>query len=212
MEAKKTKSEIHPLMLNEIIRRYYLEGVHQLGVIRYWLDNYYIETPLRPVIMAAVRTTAKQEMKKVGEMGRVLHSDILDFFFENDHLRPEDMLAAAIIAGDAKDVEKWIGSFNKMVTKYSPSELEPGLSGALDEKRLKVLVKGFRKRMDEKYRSRSGPFMSMVGEARAMIDVRTERRSNAVGRLLARHRGLVEDAAVHKIIKIYNDEIWNAAT
>lgn len=211
----------------DILRNYYYYGAYDGRFMMFWFNAYlkaigphrnsYDRAALRRFVVVAVREKAydvmKKRMKLLTEEGLSPHRldeslfhivyrpDVLEFLFEKKCLNAGDMLACAIIGGDKKDATKWIAGFDAMAAEYTPSDLEPGLSGFLDKKSLIVLTK---KCWED----------SWWGDL--------ERSSNVAGRLLARNRGLiflsgmdrntVDNKDLQAIIEKYNKEIWEVVT
>lgn len=196
IENLMTLRKVYSYQLGDAIIGYYGAGICRLDFTHWWLEHQDGGSVCNQV-MRAVRAAADEAVVKTGGLSKCFYPDILDVFMKEGYLKGEDVLAAAIIAGDSKDVKKYVRKFDQLVKKYDPSQLSPGLSGFLSRERLLTLVREYWKRVET---------------------VEWERDSNIVGRLLARHRGIIFNATddedignqdVQLIIEKYNDEIWN---
>lgn len=186
--------------LGAVFDGYYERGIHRPDFANLWLESWDDVEQCCTAIMTAVRIAANNALEKTCGVKKCFHSKILGFFLESGRLSPADILAAAIIAGDMKDVENRMKSFDAMSKRYTPSQLEPGLSGSLSKGRLMVLVEEYQKR------------------EMGSLSINSERGSNAAGRLLARHRKLifvstgcydVANKDLQAIIERYNAEVWD---
>lgn len=185
--------------LRRIFEGYYQAGIHRPEFIDHWLsqDTY---KDAEFIINGEVRYEAFRAVQENGGKSKCYHQEILDYLFGRGYISRQDMLLHAVRGGTKQDVERWLDDFSQL-KRYNLSEVEPCLSGFLNEECLRIIIeKGERK----------NPCYFFL---RKII-----RETNSAGRILARHRGLifitdrddwVANAEHRAIIEKCNDEIWD---